>query len=428
MSLVQGASREQVPVAYLDPDLAVSVDVATGRLEPSGLMLTFNNARPWAGQLANQPLMSGVIGIEDPLDHHRLFRYEGGIPGLAPAASARIGSVALPAAGVLPVWGAPRVVSRGGRVVSWVFADGLRIGVSSDSSGRVTSVSWSTARGTRLRTTIRYAGSLTTISDPFGVTRTYEHLADGDAFEIVPAAWRTGPGYRHWIYPVLDDERETGWIQHRTVEQRPVFRQLLNGLPDAAGAAFGGVSYDSPANGGYIDVGLTSLGPARRVDSTLRELGLLDVSAILPTLDTAAALRRADDSLQAPLAPIEQACHIRWGEGIDVIDITVADTITPSEVAVLDQALQHLSAWAVIQRSGGSVCAVARTAVRGRRRSAPRFAERSTTETSRPPRKTPSTRAKACVDRSDLRRVGGGRVLLLVAQSGSGATPRASEC
>ncbi|MGO9753777.1 MAG: hypothetical protein ACLP8S_03900 [Solirubrobacteraceae bacterium] len=300
--------------------------------------------------------MSGVVGIEDPLEHHRLFRYEGGIPGLAPASVAPAQSAALPAPGGLPVWGAPREVLRRGRVRGVVLPDGRRIGVWSDRSGRATGVSWSTARGAPLHTTIRYAGSMTTITDPVGVSRTYEHLADGRAFEIVPAAWRTGPGYRRWIYPVLDDARETGWIQHRAVEQRPVVRQLLDSLPGAAGVVFGGISYDSPANGGYIDVGLTSLAPARRVDSMLRKLGLLDVSAILPTLDTATELRRAAESLRAPLDPIARACHISWGEGVDVIDITVADTITPAEVAVLDQALQNLPAWAVIQRAGSSLC------------------------------------------------------------------------
>ena len=369
LPLAQASSREQVSVAYLGPELAVALDVATGRLQLSGLALWFNQDRPWAGQQANQPLLSGVVGIEDPLAHHRLFRYVGGIPGLAPASVTAAGSLALPAPGNLPVWGAPRAVLRRGRVIAIVLPDGRRIGVSSDRSGRATAVSWSTPHGVPLHTTIRYAGSLTTITDPFGVTRTYERLTGGRAFEIVPAAWRSGPGYRHWIYPVLDDARETGWIQHRTSEQRPVVRDLLASLPGAAGAAFGGVSYDSPANGGDIDVGLTSPAAAGRVDSTLRRLGLLDVSAILPTLDTVAELRRAFDSLRAPLDPIARACHVSWGEGVDDIAITVADTITPAELAVLDHALRSLPAWAVIQRTGSSTCAIALTAVHGTRRS-----------------------------------------------------------
>jgi hypothetical protein len=113
-----------------------------------------------------------------------------------------------------------------------------------------------------------------------------------------------------------------------------------------------------------MDVGLASLAAARRMENELMRRGLADVSAILPTYDTAGQLQRLDDSLRPAFAPLLRDCHITWGEGVDMIVITVASTITPREVAVLDRAIENLKAWVIVEREGPSVCSVARAASR----------------------------------------------------------------
>jgi hypothetical protein len=47
----------------------------------------------------------------------------------------------------------------------------------------------------------------------------------------------------------------------------------------------------------------------------------------------------------------------RLRQVVDDIDITVASTITPGEMAVLEKALRKLNAWAVVSTGAPSVCA-----------------------------------------------------------------------
>jgi hypothetical protein len=219
-------------------------------------------------------------------------------------------------------------------------------------------VGWPGAHGEALTTTIAYRGDLTAITDPFGITRTYQHPGRGRAFELVPASWRHGPGYRHWISPVLDSARETGWVQDRS-SGPPNRGDLIDGLGPFAGPSFGGVSFDSAANGGYIDLNLAHLGRARSLEKEMRRRGLLDVSAIRPTYDGAGRLDAIDNGLDPSLLPIARACHVTWGEGAGTIVITVASTLTSGERTTLDRALHNLGAWAVIAVGGRSVCAEA---------------------------------------------------------------------
>jgi hypothetical protein len=348
-------SDQQVAVAYLDPYIVLDVDVVTGRLVLSGWGLNFKGSGPIWSEHPALALETGVVGIEDPLARHRLFRYAGGIPGLAAAGSAPGGSAALPAPGALTVWGPPREVLRHGRLVALVFPDGRGVGVRVDGLGRLLLVRWMDAFGAPLVTRVAYSGELTSVTDPFGVTRVYEHVSPHRVFELVPASWRRGHGYRHWISPVLDGARETGWVQYRA--SPPRFGQLTGGLGRFAGPGFGGISFDSPANGGYVQVGMNSLRWARRVEDELRQRGLLDVSAILPTYDRVEELYQASDSLHGPLSGALADCHASWGDGVDAVVIDVSSTITPQEVARLDGALSHLNAWAIIERHGGSECA-----------------------------------------------------------------------
>jgi hypothetical protein len=206
-----------------------------------------------------------------------------------------------------------------------------------------------------------YAGALTSVSDPFGVTRTYAHRRSGEAFELVPSSWRKGPGYRHWVSPLLDDARETGFVQARTLGGK---RDLTDGLGHVVGRSFGGISFDSPANAGYLQVGLTSAVAAARVDAALRRRGLLDVSTILPVHNTQRQLASETDALDHPLGAALADCHASWGDGTDAIIVSVATTITPVEVQAMDNAIRRLHSWAVIEVQGSSECATPQTTSR----------------------------------------------------------------
>ena len=333
-------AREFVAVAHLDPEIGVLVNVVTGRLKLSGDDVGFAES---------------VVAIEDPLLGHKLFRYTGGIPGLRPARGSRWDTLIAP--DTVPAWGA-RVVRRNRTSATIVLADGRKIGVANDASGRVVGVRWPDATGDRkLRTRIGYAGARTAITDPFGVTRTYQHDRSGGAFELVPPSWR-GPGYRRWSDPVLDGRAQTGLIQRRTSLQPMGSRAPLDEIQSAAGNAFGSIWFAPPANDGYVNVGLRPLTNARRMETLIRRLGLLDVTDITPTFSTQRSLNAAQNTLDKPLDPLLRDCHVGYGQVVDDIDITVASTITPDEMAVLEKALRKLNAWAVVSTGGPSVCAV----------------------------------------------------------------------
>jgi YD repeat-containing protein len=55
------------------------------------------------------------------------------------------------------------------------MADGRRVGLSTDSRGRIVAVRSETTRGERLLTTIAYRPGSTTIAAPAGVVRTYRY-------------------------------------------------------------------------------------------------------------------------------------------------------------------------------------------------------------------------------------------------------------
>ena len=328
-------------MAHRDPEIGVLVNIVTGRLKLSG---------------DDVGSAESVVAIEDPSLGHKLFRYTGGIPGLRPARSSRWDTLIAP--DTVPAWGVARVVHRNRTSATIILADGRKIGVADDASGRVVGVRWPDATGDRdLRTRIGYAGARTAITDPFGVTRTYQHDRSGGAVELVPTSWR-GPDYRRWIDPVLDGRAQAGLIQRRASLQPMGSRAPLDEIQSAAGNAFGSIWFAPPANDGYVNVGLRPLTSARRMEALIRRLGLLDVTDITPTLNTQRSLNAAQNTLDKPLDPLLRDCHVTYGQVVDDIDITVAGTITPGEMAVLEKALRKLNAWAVVSTGGPSVCTV----------------------------------------------------------------------
>ncbi len=348
-----GSSEQAVAVAYLDPGIALSLDVVTGRLELSGVALGFSPAGPiWTHQRPVHPFETGVAAIYDPLSG-RLYRYTGGIAGYAAAPAPR-GALIVGGGTTIPVWGPPSLLRHGRQLVSVVFADGRRVTIRTDPAGRVTQLLWPGGQGQALRTTIAYAPGRTAITDPFGVRRTYAYSGEGRAYELVPAAWRGGRGYRHFITPVLDGARETGWVQYRALEPHP--GSLIAGLRPFAGPGWAGVSFDSPANGGYIDLNLAQLGRAHALEAEMARRGLADVTAIRPTYASGRQIARADAFLRPRLRPMIADCHLSWGYGAGPITITVSTTLTPAERTALLAAVQGLPAWVVFEVRGASQC------------------------------------------------------------------------
>jgi hypothetical protein len=308
----------------------------------------------WTGE--PQGAENDLIGIEDPLRDHELFAYSsGGIPADREAAPPN--STRLLSAVRLPVWSAPREIGAAPGQRRVMLPDGRTVGVLDDHDGRVEALRWPSPHGRLLRTTITYHGPETTVTDPFGVSRRYERERDGDVREVVPSRVRRGAGYRPSISGVLDGMAPAVHIQDRW----DLVGAGSAGQEQAgAGLAWAGASYDGFGDGGYLDIALTSLTAAPRVIAALTRQGLLDITDIQPALISQHELDAADDGLNTALTPLLDDCHIVWGEsGPDIIDVTVATTITPSEVAILDSVLRRLPAWAIIEASGASVCATA---------------------------------------------------------------------
>lgn len=327
-------AREFVAVADLDPDIVVDLNVVSGHVRVSG------------DNLLDAP----VAEIGDPRHGHRLFRYTGGIPGLTPVrGSADVGARTRGRAR-LPVWGLARRVRYGGGFLI-VFPDGRRVRVRTDRTGRAVSIGWPGNGGGTLTASVRYTNALTTVSDPFGISRVYRHDRAGHASRVVPASWR-GPGYRHPLVDVLDNPRETGWLQYRSADY----------TDRVARAARNDLAYERPADGGILEVALASLRRARRLDSLLGRLGLLDMTQVQSALLNQQESQGVDAQVGRRLDPILKDCHLSYGVGGDVLDVTVSSTITPAELATVHRTLARVPAWTLIRRGGPSLCAVALTA------------------------------------------------------------------
>jgi len=249
-------AREFVAVADLDPDIVVDLNVVSGHVRVSG------------DNLLDAP----VAEIGDPRHGHRLFRYTGGIPGLTPVRGSADVGARTRGPGRLPVWGSARRARDGGGFLI-VFPDGRRVRVRTDHTGRAVSIGWPGNGGGTLTASVRYTNALTTVSDPFGISRVYRHDRAGHASRVVPASWR-GPGYRHPLVDVLDNPRETGWLQYRSADY----------TDRIARAARNDLAYERPADGGILEVALASLRQARRLDSLLGRLGLLDMTQVQSAL------------------------------------------------------------------------------------------------------------------------------------------------
>jgi hypothetical protein len=315
--------QQAVAVVFLMPETELAVDVVSGRL--------FTPAE-WPPDYIGPHNHEALIGLMDPQFHDQIFAYRSnGIPGLS-GWDPRWGGAPWPAPGELPAWTPPRLVTRSGRPVAVVLADGQRVGLTSDDRGRILQLHWATPRGEPLLTTIRYERGETTVSGPVGVVRSY-HYTGRDRITEVDA-----PG----AAAHAREDTADGLLDSRATERRLAYR-LRSGTPEryaAYGVAPNAINenfLDWAVTDGYQRYGVPTLADMRRVDESLRASGVLDVAEAIPVLNDRLETysdEEYDERVTVGLRP----CHIAIGE----YRFTYGGAITPGEIAKVAQRLPRV--------------------------------------------------------------------------------------
>jgi YD repeat-containing protein len=272
-----------------------------------------------------------VIGLVDPQLHDQIFTYRSDATPGAEAWQAKWGRAPAPAPGKLPEWGPPRLVSRGGRPVDVVLADGRRVTLASDSRGRVTGVRAETTRHEPLLTAITYRRGSTTVAGPAGVTRTYDY--DGrDRITAVIAPGAAAHAREDAVDGVLDSKATTRRLRFRlrsgTAERYAAYRVAPN--------AIGENSFAWPSVGGYQQYGVTTLAEMRRVDGALRDAGVLDVAEAIPILNDRVENYSQDKEFARISAGIH-GCDVGYPE----YGFEYGLKTTPGEIATIASRLAH---------------------------------------------------------------------------------------
>lgn len=316
---------QTVAVAYLMPGMEIGVDVVSGRV----YMATEVSLLPARYRL--QEGRRGVIGLVDPQLHDRIFTYRSNaIPGLE-AWQGKFGRAPAPAPGKLPEWTPPRLVTRDGRPVDVVLADGRRVALASDSRGRVTRVRAETTRHERLLTVITYRRGLTTVAAPAGVTRTYAYNGR-DRITAVTAPGAAAHAREDAVDGVLDSSATARRLRYRlrsgTAERYAAYRVAPN--------AIGENSFAWPSVGGHQQYGVTTLAEMRRVDGALRDSGVLDVAEAIPILNNRVENYSQEKQFERISAGIH-GCNIGYPE--DGFEYGLKTT--PAEIATIASRLAH---------------------------------------------------------------------------------------
>jgi YD repeat-containing protein len=317
--------RQTVPVAYLMPGTEIGVDVISGRIYMASEVsfLPAGDGPREGGR--------GVIGLVDPQLHDRIFTYRSNaIPGLE-AWQARFGRAPAPAPGKLPEWTPPRLVTRSGRPVDVVLADGRRVALVSDSRGRIIAVRAETTRHEPLLTAITYRPGSTTVAAPAGVTRTYDY--DGrDRITAVIAPGAATHAREDAVDGVLDSSATAKRLRYRlrsgTSERYAAYRVAPN--------AIGENGFAWPSVGGNQQYGVTTLAEMRRVDGALRDSGVLDVAEAIPILNNRVENYSQEKEFER-IAAGKYGCDI--GHPEDGFEYGLKTT--PAEIAAIASRLAH---------------------------------------------------------------------------------------
>jgi hypothetical protein len=317
---------QSVPVAYLMPGIEIGLDVISGRVYlASEVSLGPNGYEPPEG------LREALIGLVDPQLHHEIFAYRSeAIPG-EPAWNPKFGRPAAPAPGHLPEWTRPTLLTRGGRPVAVVLADGRRVDLSTDTQGRVTAVRSETTRHEPLLTRIAYRRGATTVVAPAGVTRTYRFDRRGRITEV-DAPGAAAHARSDAVDGVLDSVATARRLRYRlrsgTAERYAAY--------EAAPRAIGENEFARPSVGSYQHYGVTTLRWMRVVDASLRKSGVLDVAEAIPVLDGYVE----NYSHEAPferISSLVRGCSVGHPE----YGFTYGLDTTPEQIATIAAALAH---------------------------------------------------------------------------------------
>jgi hypothetical protein len=332
--------KQAVAVVFLEPDTKLAVDVISGRLFAPGEENRFPNYP--------SPEREGLIGLMDPQLHNQMFAYRSnGIPG-RPAWNPRWGAAPAPTPGKLPVWVPPRLIVKSGRPLAVVLADGQRVGLTADRTGRIVRLRWATPRCEPLLTTIRYAPGATTVSAPAGVARTYHY----DARKLITEVDAPGAA-AHAREDTVD-----GRLDSKATERRLAYR-LRSGTQERYAAyetapnAINTNYLDFADSDGYQRYGVPTVADMRKVDDSLRKSGVLDVAEAIPVLND----RVEDYTVEKPFDRVTEdlhSCHLETGDW----EITYARTITPDEIATITRRLPSVpKLWVEIDYSDvASLC------------------------------------------------------------------------
>ena len=314
--------QQGVAVVFLEPETKLAVDVISGRL--------FAPAEGRGREYMPPHEHEGLIGLMDPQLHHQIFAYVGnGIPG-RPAWDPHWGKAPAPAPGKLPLWIPPRMVTRAGKPVAVVLADGQRVQLTTDGQGRIVQLRWATPRGQPLLTTIRYANGRTTISSPAGVVRTYHY----DAQRLITEVDAPGAA-AHARMDTVD-----GLLDSQATQQRLAYR-LRPGTQERYAAyavapnAIGENYLDQADTDGYQRYGVPTLADMKKVDGALRRSGVLDVAEAIPTLNDRVETYTVEKPFDRVTEKGLNPCRVETGDW----EITYASTITSDEIATIARRL-----------------------------------------------------------------------------------------
>lgn len=318
--------KQAVAVVFLTPEMELQVDVVSGRL-----FAPPNAPRP---EFRGPDEHEGLIGVMDPRLHDQIFAYRSNaIPGYR-AWDSRWGKAPAPAPGKPPVWTAPRLVTRAGRPVAVVLADGQRVQIFTDGRGRVVRLDWATPRGEPLVTKLRYARGVTTVSAPAGVVRTYRYDVH-DLITEVDAPGAAAHARQDTVGGLLDGKATGRRLAYRLRSGTQERYAAYEVAPNAIGQNY----LDFADTDGYERYGVPTLADMRKVDDSLRRSGVLDVAEAIPILND----RVENYTVEKPFDRVSaegglRPCHVRLGDW----SVTFARTATPKEIATVARRLQRV--------------------------------------------------------------------------------------
>jgi hypothetical protein len=316
--------QQAVAVVFLMPETELAVDVVSGRLFAPAAERGPDDIGPHNHE--------ALIGLMDPQLHDQIFSYRSnGIPGLA-AWDPSWGAAPSPAPGELPAWTPPRLVTRSGRPLAVLLADGQRVGLVTDGRRRIVQLHWATPRGESLLTTIRYERGETTVSGPAGVVRSY-HYNDRDRITEVDAP-DAGAHARDDTADGLLDSRATALhLDYRLRSGTPERYAAYAVAPNAINQNF----LDWADTDGYQRYAVPTLADMRTVDQALRASGVLDVAEAMPVLNNRLETYADEKDAERVTAGL-RPCHIATGE----YRFTYGGAITSGEIAEFAQRLPRI--------------------------------------------------------------------------------------